>query len=348
MNRKDIVLHLGLFIVTFITTTLSGVEWITAKSIITDSCNFKIGGNVNWLDIITGMKFSIPFLLILTVHEFGHYLTAIYYKAKVTLPYYIPMWFFGLSPSIGTMGAFIKIKSPLKTTKEFFDVGVAGPIAGFMVALGFIWYGFATLPQPDYIYSIHPDYKEAYQKYGMGTMEVYSYEYQKEQYIQNSLKCDPNSHPVPPEEFEIFALGDNLLFTFFKWLYRDKSHLIPNQYELLHYPFLFAGYLACFFTALNLIPIGQLDGGHVMYGLIGHKRFNILSPYIYKIFLFYAGLGLITSKNTQDELIWYVPLYLYFLNICFSKIHIDFKERMIWALGIFCSTILPLLFIPFY
>lgn len=325
------------FILTFITTTFAGIEWIAGKTFIANDCGFKLGGDVTWSDIQKGLLFSVPFILILTFHEFGHYFTAKYYNADVTLPFYIPLWFFGLTLSIGTMGAFIKIRSPLKSTKEFFDVGVAGPLAGFFVAIAFIWYGFATLPEPDYIYQIHPDYEEAYTKYGVGTDIVYTHEYQKEQYIKKSLVCNPGADPVPPEQFESFALGDNLLFMLFRWIFEDKSHLIPNAYEIFHYPFLFAGYLACFVTALNLIPIGQLDGGHVMYGLLGYKKFNTISPYIYKLFIFYAGLGLITPNMLQNELLWYIPLYLYFLHLCFKKLYPNVKERLIWAMGLFIS-----------
>ena len=329
--------YILLFVITFVTTTLSGVEWITGKSPITDGCDFVLGGNITWEHIERGMYFSIPFLLILTVHEFGHYFTAKYYKADVSLPFYIPMWFFGLSPSIGTMGAFIKIKSTLRTTKEFFDVGIAGPLAGFVVAIGFIWYGFATLPEVDYVYDIHPDYEEAYAEHGLGTDIVYSTEYQQKQYVKNALKCNSEAQVQPPESFEIFSLGDNLLFKFFKWAFSYQGVKIPNAYELFHYPFLFAGYLACFFTALNLIPIGQLDGGHVMYGLLGYERFNKISPYIYKAFMFHAGLGFITPDMLQEDLMFWLPGYLFFLNICFRRIHPELKERLIWAMGIFLT-----------
>lgn len=345
---KQKLIHLILFLVTFFATTLSGLEWIVGKTFLLSKSGIGFGVDITKHDWYMAFLFSSSFLFILTVHEFGHYFMGIYYKVKVTLPYYIPLWFGiftpllgGLLPSIGTMGAFIRIKSPLKTTKEFFDIGIAGPLAGFFTALGIIWYGFATLPPVEYIYNIHPDYKEAYKQYGVGTDIVYTYEYQKERYIEDRLKENPNKVPEVPasDYFDMFSVGDNLLFTFFKWLYADQGNKIPNSYELFHYPFLFAGYLACFFTALNLIPIGQLDGGHVLYGLIGYKNANRIFPYFYKFFLLYAGLGLITTDMPQDELIIYVPLYLLFLNFCLQQLYINLKERWKWILVLFLTQI---------
>lgn len=70
-----------------------------------------------------------------------------------------PFGFFSLVPSIGTMGAFIRIKGAVTTRKEYFDIGVAGPLAGFIVAMGVLYYGFTHLPAPEYIFTIHPEYK---------------------------------------------------------------------------------------------------------------------------------------------------------------------------------------------
>lgn len=331
---KQKLIFFSLFITTFITTTFAGLEWVTPHHILFDECgNFGVT-NATWDDIFIALKFSIPFLLILTAHEFGHYFMAVYYKAKVTLPYYIPLWFFGFTQSIGTMGAFIRIKSPLLNTKQFFDVGIAGPLAGFVVAIGFIWYGFATLPEPDYIYNLHPDYETAFNDHKTWD-DVYSYPYIKQRHIEQQQHCNPEQELTQPDGFEVMGLGDNLVFIFFRWAYSDDAAKIPNQFELFHYPFLFAGFLACFFTALNLVPIGQLDGGHVLYGLLGHRTFNKISPYVYMFFLFYAGLGLITPDMLQDDLIWYIPLYLYFLSFCLSRVYPVLKTRLIRVMAIF-------------
>jgi membrane-associated protease RseP (regulator of RpoE activity) len=96
-EHRIIAIQILLFITTFVTTTIAGAEWSYGKSVY---------GEFTWGDFVSGMEFSIPFLLILTVHEFGHYFTAQYHKVKSSLPYYIPFPPFPLS--IGTMGAIIR------------------------------------------------------------------------------------------------------------------------------------------------------------------------------------------------------------------------------------------------
>jgi len=103
-----------LFIVTLITTTISGAEWMYGRPLMYFEPALTLS------ETLSGVYFSIPFLGILTIHEFGHYFTAKYYNIKVTLPYYIPLWlgFIFMPFTIGTMGAFIRIKEPIKSRKE--------------------------------------------------------------------------------------------------------------------------------------------------------------------------------------------------------------------------------------
>src|SRR5688572_17568866 len=144
------LIHSSLFAVTFVTTTLAGAEWVYGKSILMP------GYTMN--DFLSGLSYSIPFLLILTVHEFGHYFTAAYNKIKASLPYYIPLP--PLPLMLGTLGALIRIRSRIHSTQQNFDIGIAGPLAGFVVALALLYYGFATLPPPEYIYQFHPEYEQ--------------------------------------------------------------------------------------------------------------------------------------------------------------------------------------------
>ncbi len=83
LSPRRIALHAGLFVLTFITTTLAGSEWTHGKSILVSG--------YTWEDFLSGMPYSVPFLFILSVHEFGHYFTAVHYRIKTTLPYYIPL-----------------------------------------------------------------------------------------------------------------------------------------------------------------------------------------------------------------------------------------------------------------
>lgn len=248
--------------ITLITTTLAGAEWMTGNFW------FDFGqpnGALRFSDFWRGLHFSIPFLGILTVHEFGHYYFARKHKADVTLPLYIPAWFGFLAiQSLGTMGAFIRLKSQLRSRLEYFDVGVAGPLAGFVAALGLLFYGFTHLPDLSYLFQIHPTYAP------------YGADYAKYVYENPGLNL---------------KLGSNLLFWFFETYVVSDPALIPNAYELMHYPYLFAGYMACFFTALNLLPIGQLDGGHILFSAFGEKVHSRVSPALFILFIFYAGLG---------------------------------------------------------
>lgn len=310
-SARTALLQLFLFIVTLITTSLAGAEWMFGRPF--DLPFFKIDNPLGWTHFWQGFQFSIPFLGILTVHEFGHYFAAKYHKVKVTLPYYIPLWL-GFGQTIGTLGAFIRIKEFIRSRQKYFDIGIAGPLAGFVIALGVLWYGFTHLPPLDYIFKIHPEY----QKFGLGFARV--------------VYANPTASGN-------ILLGDNLLFSFFKNYVADPTRLPPPQ-EIMHYPLLLAGYLALFFTSLNLIPIGQLDGGHVLYGLIGGKNFRIVAPVLFFIFITYAGLGIHRPEQlafAKGEEFWNelgsLAIYLVFSQICFSRVA-DSHPLNSWVLAL--------------
>lgn len=303
-----------LFVITLITTTLAGAEWMYGRPLM------YFGPGLSLDEVLSGIEFSLPFLAILTVHEFGHYLTARYYQVKVTLPYYIPLWlgFIGIPFTIGTMGAFIRIKEPIKSRLEYFDIGIAGPLAGFVMALFVLYYGFTHLPPADYIYSIHPEYKE------------YGADYAEHFYNEEGT----------------FHVGDNLTFWFFRNYVAPDPTLVPNAYEIIHYPWLFAGFLALFFTALNLLPIGQLDGGHALYGLFGWKNHKKISTVMFILFIYYAGLGLVTPFDRLTDLLLYIPLYIGFLFIIMRSMQITNRTRLTLAVSIFTAQFITILFFP--
>lgn len=314
-NAKYYIKKVVLFVLTFLTTTLAGAEWISGKFIF-------FSENYRWSDFQSGMSFSIPFLLILTVHEFGHYFTAKYYKVDVTLPNYLPMWlgFIGL-PSIGTFGALIRIVGPIRSRKQFFDIGIAGPIAGFVVALGVLYYGFTHLPEPEYIFEIHPEYAE----YGL----------------------DYADHVYEDNEAGSISLGNNLLFWLFETYVADPAK-VPNHHEAIHYPVLFAGFLALFFTALNLIPVGQLDGGHVIYGLFGAKYHRIIATTLFIAFAAIVGFGLITVEVPLQSLVWQSILYVGFLFFCFRGLGLSTSNTLLLAVALFVAQYIASMWIrPF-
>ncbi|MCW5912888.1 MAG: site-2 protease family protein [Cyclobacteriaceae bacterium] len=299
---KTILVHSSLFIVTFITTTFAGAEWVHGKSV--------LFGEFTGQDFVSGLPYSISFLAVLTVHEFGHYFTAIYYRVRTSLPYFIPL------PPVplmfGTLGALIRLRERVKSSTQNFDIGIAGPLAGFVAALVLLGYGFTHLPPPEYIFSIHPEYEQFGLNYGQHVYHTGFYE-------KGGL--------IP-------VTGKNLLFIFFEKFVADPAR-VPNMYELIHYPYLFAGFLSLVFTAINLLPIGQLDGGHVLYGLVGYTWHKRIASVIFVAFLFYAGLGYVHPADGW-EVLWYkIPLFVLFIYFTLEALQLSNRDRWMYTLIIF-------------
>lgn len=318
---------------TLITTTFAGTEWTRGEFIV-------FGGS--WEDFLYGFNFSIPFLGILTIHEFGHYFTARYHKIKVSLPYYIPMWFgfIGMA-SLGTMGAFIRIREHIESRIKYFDVGVSGPLAGFVVAFALMIYGFANLPETEFIYEVHPEY------------EVFGPDFETKMQgldtviLKTSLNENRRGYDALADTIQIgrpgsVSFGDNLLMKLGRTYLAPQDRYVPSANELMHYPFLLAAFLAFFFTALNLLPVGQLDGGHVLFGLFGAKNHAIISRVLFTAFLFYAGLGWVTSaelENTSLEAVssflLSIAVYVFLVYWCAYSVFRSKRDRLLYATVIF-------------
>lgn len=299
-----------LFLATFVTTTLAGAEWSYGRSVYMEG--------FGWSDFVSGLPFSISFLSILTVHEFGHYFTARFHGVKSSLPYYIPLPPFPLS--IGTMGAIIRLRQRVYSNIQNFDIGLAGPLAGFILALGILFYGFTNLPPKEYIYQIHPEY------------EAYGDNYADYVYMSNEGVVD-------------IVVGKNLLFMFFETFIADPERM-PNPHELMHYPFLFAGFLALVFTSLNLLPIGQLDGGHVLYGLVGYKRHKQIATVAFLLLLAYSGMGLLKPTDPIDGLLINIPLYLGFLYFALKGLRLSTRDTIMYASVLFAIQFSTSWFFP--
>lgn len=324
-EHKRILLQVLLFVTTFFTTTLAGSWWCHSNFFISI---YPLAYNPEFTfnDFVLGMQFSIPFLLILTVHEFGHYFTALYHKVKSSLPYYIP--FPPILLSLGTMGAVIRLRSKVPSTLKNFDIGIAGPLAGFVVAFGLLYYGFATLPPAEHIFTIHPEYEQ----YGLNYAE----------------------HVYSPTDSNSISFGKNLVFTFFENVVADPAR-VPNVHEMMHFPFLFAGFLALVFTSLNLLPIGQLDGGHVLYGLVGFKKHRTIASIAFVAFIFYAGLGLeyALMRDPVQIFIWTIPTYFLSIPIyglvlysCFKGLMLPVKDTIMYTVAVFAGQYLMLFVFP--
>ncbi len=246
--KQNYPLHLTLLLLTLLTTLWAGAFWS--------------GGRVQFASLPlfisslgTGIPYSFSLLLFLTVHEFGHFFAAMRHRVQATLPYYIPMPPLPFLLSLGTMGAVIKVKERIPGTNALFDIGIAGPIGGFAVSVGLLVYGFLHLPPADFIYSIHPEYLQS------GGMEM----------------------AVPSGTL---VLGRNLLWMGLEYLIAPKE--LPPMTEMYHYPFLFAGWLGSLVTALNLLPVGQLDGGHITYAMFG-RRGHALAAKAFLLFIMLLG-----------------------------------------------------------
>jgi membrane-associated protease RseP (regulator of RpoE activity) len=211
-------LNLLLFVLTVLTTTWAGAYWngIDPLQMATEPG----GGPAAFLAAMrTGLPFALSLLAILTCHEFGHYFAARRYGLDTTLPFYIPIPPF-ISP-IGTLGAVIKLKTPLYNRRILMDVGAAGPLAGAVVALPILAYGILHAPI------------------------------------------------APAISGPAYVFNEPLLFTALERLLRPD---IPPHGDIVATSTVLAGWIGLFVTALNLLPVGQLDGGHVVYALLGRGQ----------------------------------------------------------------------------
>ena len=274
-------LHLLLFVLTVASTVYVGASWWANRLLHYEAHDqtislFVLTLNQAWL--VDGLRYAIPLVGFLTVHEFGHYFAARYHGVRTSLPYYIPFPFNG----IGNFGAVISIRQRIPSTRSLFDIGVAGPLAGFVVALGALIYGFATLPPPEYLLDLpgHEALKAHIRQYG----------------------TFPDTHPASSDGMPVLVVG----FTPLYWALSQFFVNVPPMYEMYHYPVLFAGWLGLFFTALNLLPVGQLDGGHVLYALLGDKWHRRFAQAFVFVLLFSGGIGFMegVQQSLRDVSPW--------------------------------------------
>ncbi|TAN39137.1 MAG: site-2 protease family protein [Nitrospirae bacterium] len=265
-------LHIILFLLTFLSTLIvgalhEGVDLLAQPS-----------------GIVKGMTFSLTLLVILLSHEFSHYYFSRMHHVDATLPYFIP------APTLfGTLGAFIKMRSPITTRNALMDIGASGPIAGFIISVIATCIGLS-------LSSITPLVK------GSG----------------------------------MITLGDSLLFTGLSKLILGT---LPENQDVLLHPMAFAGWIGFFVTSLNLLPIGQLDGGHISYALLG-DRHHLLSK------VFVPVLAILGIVLFEGWLIWAVLLLILGIKhppVIASDIPLDSRRK---ALGIAALIIFILTFIP--
>jgi membrane-associated protease RseP (regulator of RpoE activity) len=215
LRRDPVWRYVALFVFTVLTTTFAGAGHYAA-----------FYGGFGGADVpsmtatglfVRGLWYSVPILAILGTHEMGHYLACRFYGVDASKPYFLPMPFL----LTGTLGAFIRIRQPIPNKRQLFDIGIAGPIAGFLVAVPVLFAGM-------YLSRVEP---------------------------------------LPPD-FQGFWLGEPLLFKIAQWLTFGS---LPEGTTVNMHPVGFAAWFGMLATALNLFPIGQLDGGHISYAVLGRK-----------------------------------------------------------------------------
>lgn len=261
--------HLLLLGLTVITTVFVGILWLGSLQ--------------------AGLVYSFAVLTILTAHEMGHYIACRWYGVSATLPYFIPVPI----PPVGTFGAFIKIKSPIPSRRALFDIGIAGPLAGFVFAvpIAFIAHYYA---QPA---------------------------------------------PVFEASADVIRLQDPLLFKFFQQLLHLPTDLSLN-------PVMWAAWIGLFMTALNLLPVGQLDGGHVTYAVFGRRGHRMIAIGSY---LSVIALALYSIRGGMWNWVVYAIILTLMLRVGHPPV-IDEEEPLGWArkfVALIGLLIFILCFMPF-
>lgn len=276
--------------------------------------------------IHTGLPFALSMMGILFAHEMGHYLACRYYKVPATLPFFIPA---PLISPLGTLGAFIAMRGIPKNKRILFDVGVAGPLAGLVIAVPVLLYGLSISP--------------------LGPIDR------------------------PPEGFAGFLEGNSIFYLFSKYLVFGEmlpkpvsmEGLSPFAYWLQYFfsahpiPYggldvqldmvALAGWGGLLVTALNLVPVGTLDGGHVAYGLFGEKARKIF-PVAIGVLIAFSFLPVVITFSfasfNYGWLLW--VMILFWLGNVRTQPLDDITELDPFrrALGIFVLVIFVLLFTP--
>lgn len=200
---------------------------------------------------LLGLPYVFTLLGILGVHEMGHYVMARLHKAAVTLPFFIPM-----PIGLGTMGAVIRLKSPIKNRKQLFDIGIAGPLAGLAIAIPLLIVGLIMSPV-QYVGAAVPGAQE----------------------------------------------GNSILYFLLKLILKGRA-LPGGGYDVMLNTIAFPAWFGLIVTMINLLPIGQLDGGHVIYSLFGRKQWRVAQIAIFGLIGLGAYLAFTTGELLNVWLLW--------------------------------------------
>jgi len=304
--------NLVFFALTVVSVLVAGTLYTTETPIPTDP-----RGMISFFaaHLKEGVPFTISLLAILLAHEFGHYLVSRFHKTAASLPYFIP---FPFSP-FGTMGAVIIQREPHKNKRILLDIGMAGPLAGFLVSLPILILGLA-LSKVERLPVVIPP--------GQGlSMEGNSILYLLLKYVMFGQWLPS------PASFSGWS----------PWLYWVRYFFTGQPtplggLDVMIHPVAFAAWAGLLVTALNLIPAGQLDGGHIVHGLLG-ERAPVLLPFIL------GGLGLLGFVWSGW---WLWALLIFFLGRTYAEpldqiTPLDPKRKV---LAVLCVILFFLVFTP--
>ena len=287
-KKQRVIINVLLFLATVCTTVVAGAMLEGVNPLVHPE------------ELTRGFPFSFALIFILLSHEFGHYISSRIHRIDATLPYFIPAPTF-----IGTFGAFIKMRSPVLDRKALLDVGAAGPITGFIVALPFLIIGL--------------------------------------------MLSEVKTIATAPEGG--LFIGSSLLLSF---LTRIIFGDLPDTQQIFLHPVAFAGWIGLLVTSLNLLPVGQLDGGHIAYAVFGEKQEKISRVTFVALIALgtYKWIGQLFNLQIpgwEGWIIW--ALLLQFMGLKHPRpinhwIELDQKRKVIgWiALAIFVITFTP---VPF-
>lgn len=306
-------LALGLLGVTLLTTMAAGVEmgmtttptqffnWpspVAAQplfvTLLATLHAFFSGVWAMLLHLSQGLPYAVTLMAILGTHELAHYLTAQRYRIRATYPYFIPVPPAGIFP-FGTFGAFIQMRSPVPHRKALFDVGIAGPLAGFIITLPVILWGFSQ---------------------------------------STVIQLTPESSIL---NFDSFNPSASLLLALLSKLALGSQLTVESAIKL--HPVAVAGCLGVIVTALNLMPVGQLDGGHIVHAMFGQRTGAMIGQVARLLVL---GLGLVRP----EYLLW--AILLFFMPVIDEPALNDVSEldnrRDLW--GLLSLVLLVIIVLP--
>jgi membrane-associated protease RseP (regulator of RpoE activity) len=259
--------HWALLVLTFLTTTLTGTDlFISFSTDLSNTLDLTSPQGQAWVrsllstpaPYLQGLWYSLTILAILGAHEMGHYVACQRYEVDASRPYFLPAPF----TLTGTLGAFIRIRSRIPTKLALFDIGIAGPIAGFVVAVPALFIGLALSRVVE----------------------------------------------LPHDTSNLIELGEPLLFRAAAWLIWGP---VPEGSSINMHPMAFAAWFGLLATALNLFPLGQLDGGHICYAVLG-RRATLVT---YGMILVAVGLTFVSSS----WIVW--TLLLVVMTLVFGPRH---------------------------